>query len=111
MPRSITVAVLEMRGQGTVDTEARTFIRLGRHTRLVKFYGQCVEGDNQLLVIEFAETGSLSDAFEELTNEDGESTVTLAHRLAMLSSSSTSPQEARGATELPWYPMSVADFG
>jgi serine/threonine protein kinase len=62
--KRITVAVLLIRE--SCETEVQTFLKLGRHPRLVRFLGQCNEGSNLLLLTEFAEMGSLSDAFEQL---------------------------------------------
>jgi ankyrin repeat protein len=76
--RTVTVAVLKMR-RGDCTTEAGMFLKLGRHPRLVRFMGQCLEGDEHFLLIEFAALGSLSDAFE--TWED---TITLHHNLFIL---------------------------
>jgi hypothetical protein len=59
----VKVAVSKLR-VGSCATETRTFIKLGRHPRLVRFFGQCVEGDNsQLLVTELAPYQSLKKAF------------------------------------------------
>ena len=38
--KNITVAVLKMR-TGSFDTEVKTLLKLGRHPRLVRFFGQC----------------------------------------------------------------------
>ena len=76
--RNITVAVLKMR-RGDCATEVRSFIKLGRHPRLVRFLGHCIDGEDQLLLTEFAPLGSLSEAFE--TWED---TITLAHHITMM---------------------------
>ena len=73
-----TVAVLKMR-KGDCSTEARTFLKLGRHPRLVRFHGQCIDGEEQLLVTEFAERGSLSDAFAVLEDD-----LTLDHMVVMM---------------------------
>ena len=76
--RKVPVAVLKMR-RGDCATEARMFLKLGRHPNLVRFMGQCVEGEEHLLLTEFAALGSLSDAFD--TWED---TITLDHNLVIL---------------------------
>ena len=76
--RKVPVAVLKMR-RGDCATEARMFLKLGRHPNLVRFMGQCVEGEEHFLITEFAALGSLSDAFE--TWED---TITLDHNLLIL---------------------------
>ena len=47
-----------------MSCEVHIFLKLGRHPRLLRFYGQCVDGMDQFLITEFAELGSLSDAFE-----------------------------------------------
>ena len=82
-PRAKTVAALEMRN-GTVDTEASVFLRLGRHPHLVRFFGQCTEGDNQFLVTEFAQHGSISDWFATLEDNNRLSTISNPHRLVMM---------------------------
>lgn len=76
--RKVPVAVLKMR-RGDCATEASMFLKLGRHPYLVRFMGQCVEGEEHLLLTEFAALGSLSDAFD--TWED---TITLDHNLVIL---------------------------
>ena len=77
-PRKVPVAVLKMR-RGDCATEAGMFLKLGRHPRLVRFMGQCVDGEEHILLTEFAALRSLSDAFE--TWED---TVTLDHNLLIM---------------------------
>eukprot|EP00961_Rhodomonas_salina_P062742 842350-Rhodomonas_salina.1 len=72
------VAVLKMR-KGSCETEARTLLKLGRHPRLVRFLGQCTDGDHELLVTEFAEYGSLSDAFNTLGAQ-----MTLPHDIVIM---------------------------
>merc|ERR1719230_488713 len=61
------VAVLKVRA-GNCTAEAATLARLGRHTRLVKYLGQCssAEGGQQLLVTEFAPLGGLDSQLEQL---------------------------------------------
>ena len=76
--RKVPVAVLKMR-RGDCATEASMFLKLGRHPHLVRFMGQCVEGEEHILLTEFAPLGSLSDAFE--TWED---TITLDHNLVIM---------------------------
>jgi serine/threonine protein kinase len=59
--------------------EARMLLKIGRHPRVVRFLGQCVDGEDQLLITELAPLGSLSDAFETLGNR-----FTLAHSMVMM---------------------------
>ena len=73
-----TVAVMKIK-KGDCSMEARIFLRLGRHPRLVRFHGQCIDGEKQLLISEFAERGSLSDDFSFL-----EDTLTLDHMVVMM---------------------------
>jgi hypothetical protein len=76
----VEVAVSKLRA-ASCATEARTFMRLGRHPRLVRFFGQCVEGDHdKLLVTELAPYGSLKKAFEQVL----ESRNTMKHSMVML---------------------------
>eukprot|EP00961_Rhodomonas_salina_P158811 2137896-Rhodomonas_salina.1 len=72
------VAVLKVR-KGSCETEARTLLKLGRHPRLVRFLGQCTDGDHELLVTELAEHGSLQDAFEPLGDQ-----MTLQHDIIIM---------------------------
>ena len=51
--KTVMVAVLEMR-KGDCATEVGMFLKLGRHPRLVCFFGQCVDGEDQLMATEFA---------------------------------------------------------
>ena len=60
---AVDVAVLSMRA-GTVESEARVFLKLGRHPRIVRFFEQCVDGDNQMLVMELAPRGTLDALME-----------------------------------------------
>ncbi len=76
--RTVTVAVLKMR-RGDCTTEAGMFLKLGQHPKLVRFWGQCIDGEDHILLTELAPRGSLSDNFE--TWED---TITLQHNLFIL---------------------------
>jgi len=76
--KTLIVAVLKMR-RGDCSTEARMFLKLGRHPRLAFFLGQCVDGEDQLIVTEFAERGSLTDALETW-----DATITLPHNVAIM---------------------------
>ena len=76
--RTVLVAVLKMR-RGDCATEASIFVKLGRHPTLVRFVGQCIDGDDHILLTELAPFGSLCDAFE--TWED---TITLDHNLFIM---------------------------
>ncbi len=76
--KNIDVAVMKLL-KGSCETEARMFLRLGRHPRLLRFYGQCVNGDSDLLLTELAPYGSLSDAFERL-----EGKINMAHACVMM---------------------------
>ena len=80
---AVDVAVLSMRA-GTVESEARVFLKLGRHPRIVRFFGQCVDGDNQMLVMELAPRGSLDALMEDLADQGMEEALTAAHKLAMV---------------------------
>jgi len=77
------VAILKMRS-GSLDTEVKMFLRLGRHPRLVRFYGQCRDGEDQLLVTEFAPRGSLSDAFNDMHDEGTIGDVSVEHQMVMM---------------------------
>ncbi len=74
----IPVAVMKFR-KGPCATEARMFLKLGRHPRLVRFVGQCIEGETELLLTELAPLGSLSDAFERI-----EGKISTSHALVMM---------------------------
>jgi hypothetical protein len=76
--RTVLVAVLKMR-RGDCATEASIFVKLGRHPTLVRFVGQCIDGDDHFLLTELAPFGSLCEAFE--TWED---TITLDHNLFIM---------------------------
>jgi hypothetical protein len=76
--RTVLVAVLKMR-RGDCATEASIFVKLGRHPTLVRFVGQCIDGDDHILLTELAPFGSLCEAFE--TWED---TITLDHNLFIM---------------------------
>jgi hypothetical protein len=76
--RTVTVAVLKMR-RGDCATEARTFLMLGQNPKLVRFMGQCIDGEDHILFTEFAPRGSLTDNLEKW-----EDTITLHHNLFIL---------------------------
>jgi hypothetical protein len=65
------VAVLRA-PQGSVSAEAEVLLKLGRHPHLVRFFGQCHDGDDELLLTELAPIGSLTDLMQ----------VTVAHQHA-----------------------------
>ena len=54
-------------------------LKIGRHPRVVRFLGPCVDGEDQLLITEFAPLGSLTDAFETLGDK-----FTLAHSVVIM---------------------------
>ena len=72
------VAVLQVRA-GDVAAEAETLLRVAVHPHLVKFLGQCTEGGDSLLLMEFAPLGDVRTRLEEI-----EESITPGHRLAML---------------------------
>jgi serine/threonine protein kinase len=72
------VAVLRV-NSGDVAAEADTLLRLGRHPRLVRYLGQCKDGHETLLTMEYAPMGALDQYIEDV-----EDTITVAHREAML---------------------------
>ena len=76
--KRVMVAVLKMR-RGDCAMEARMLLKIGRHPRVVRFLGQCVDGEDQLLITEFAPLGSLTDAFETWGNK-----FTLAHSVVIM---------------------------
>jgi serine/threonine protein kinase len=78
----INVAVLRVR-EGTVDAEAETLLKLGRHPNLVRFYGLCHDGADVLLVTELAPMGSLSDLVERLDEEEG-AVMPPQHKVAVM---------------------------
>lgn len=57
------VAVLRA-PQGSVSAEAEVLLKLGRHPHLVRFFGQCHDGDDELLLTELAPIGSLTDLMQ-----------------------------------------------
>jgi hypothetical protein len=87
--QKVRVAVMKLR-HGSCATEARTFLKLGRHPRLVRFFGQSIEGETQLLLTELAPYGSLSDAFESI-----EGKLSTAHALVMMHQVCQLPNMAR----------------
>jgi tyrosine-protein kinase shark len=73
------IAVLRMRNGGSCEEEAKTLVKLGRHPDLVRYFGLCTEGPDQLLLTELAQYGSLDHFLE---SHEGQ--VTLQHKLKML---------------------------
>ena len=82
-PKPVDVAISKMRN-GSIETEAKMFLRLGRHPRVVRFCGQCIDGEDQFLVTEWAPFGSLSDAFTQMDADESIASVTLNHQLVMM---------------------------
>jgi hypothetical protein len=76
--KRVVVAVLKMR-RGDCAIEARMRLKIGRHPRFVRFLGQCVDGEDQLLLTEFAPLGSLTDAFVTFGDK-----FTLAHSVVIM---------------------------
>ena len=62
-PAATTVAVLQVRA-GDVAAEAETLLRVAAHPRLVRFLGQCTEGGESLLLMEYAPLGDLRSRLE-----------------------------------------------
>jgi serine/threonine protein kinase len=78
-PCKLKVAVLKIRNLQSCTTEFKFFLKLGRHPRLVRFMGHCTDGNDQLLLTEFAEFGSLSDVYESIEDQ-----ISMAHQRIML---------------------------
>ena len=77
--RPSVVAVLQVHS-GNVAAEVGVLLKLGQNQpRLVQFFGQCTDGTDTLLVMEFAPMGSLDKALEDI-----EDTITPGHRVAIL---------------------------
>lgn len=72
------MAVLRV-NRGDVAAEAGILLKLGCHPRLVKYLGQCNDGEDTLLAMEYAPLGALSNLIEDI-----EDTITVAHRETML---------------------------
>jgi serine/threonine protein kinase len=63
-----------------VAAEVGVLMKLGQNQpRLVQFFGQCIDGNDALMVLELAPMGSLSQAMESI-----EGNMTRGHRVAML---------------------------
>jgi TPR repeat protein len=77
----ISVAVMRVR-VGSVAAEAEVLLGLGRHPNLVRFFGICRDGEDELLVTELAPEGSLSALMERL--EDEGTVIPPRHKHAML---------------------------
>jgi serine/threonine protein kinase len=54
-------------------------LKIGRHPRVVRFLGKYVDGEDQLLITEFAPLWSLTDACETMGDK-----FTLAHSVVMM---------------------------
>ncbi len=73
------IAVSRMRMGGSCEEEAKTLVKLCRHPDLVRYFGLCTEGPEQLLLTELAPYGSLDQFLEQ-----HEGQVRLQHKLKML---------------------------
>lgn len=81
--KQTNVAVLKVR-TGNVAAEADILLKLGRHPNLIRFFGQCTDGPNDvLLVTELAPCGDL-DSLMEALDEDKDATIPFRHKCAML---------------------------
>lgn len=84
----------QFKNTNTCTTEAKTFVKLGRHPRLVRYHGICTEGGGDFIfgtrhacrfpgkhriITEFASRGSLMSSLEEI-----EFQLTYGHKLVML---------------------------
>jgi serine/threonine protein kinase len=68
---------------GSCEKEAMTFIRIGRHPRIVRFYGVYVHGGFEHMVTEIAKFGALvPDSFKMIGNNGWK--FTLGHALAIM---------------------------
>ena len=77
------VAVLTLK-QGSCDTEASVFARLGRHSALVRFYGISKTGDGRdVIVTELACQGSLNKALERMEDQGESVSGAVLLRIAM----------------------------
>ena len=72
-----TVAVLKVRSD-TLGAEIDILLKLGLHPRLIQFVGSCIEGNDTLLITEFAPLGDLLSKMEKI-----EDTITPGHQLAI----------------------------
>ena len=89
----IPVAVMRVRA-GSVAAEADVLLGLGRHPHLVRFFGMCRDGEEDLMVTELAPEGSLSDLMTRLDEQEEPTSIPAAHKLAILQ------QVASGMTAL-----------
>lgn len=80
--KQTNVAVLKVR-TGSVAAEADILLKLGRHPNLIRFFGQCADGPDALLVTEFAARGDLGSLMEDL-DEDDDTTIPFPHKRVML---------------------------
>ena len=78
IPKPINVAVLRVH-TGNIAAEADILLRLSSHPRLVQLLGVCKEGDESLLVMEFAALGDMKIYLEEI-----EDSITVGHKIAIL---------------------------
>ena len=78
---AIPVAVLKVR-RGDIAEEAEMLLGLGRHPHLVRCFGICRDGDDDLIITEFAAKGAL-DALVSDLEDDGES-IPFQHKVVIL---------------------------
>ena len=62
----------------TLGAEIDILLKLGLHPRLIQFFGSCIEGNDTLLITEFAPLGDLLSKMEKI-----EDTITPGHQLAI----------------------------
>lgn len=75
------VAVLKVR-RGDIAAEAEMLLGLGRHPHLVRCFGICRDGDDDLIITEFAAMGALNALVSDL-EDDGES-IPFQHKVSVL---------------------------
>lgn len=77
-PRSVAISRFRG-GSGDIVSEVKILLKLGRHPRLVRYYGMCLHAEDQLLVTERAIHGSLDVAMEHVEDD-----MSLAHQGVIL---------------------------
>ena len=78
---AIPVAILKVR-RGDTAAEAEMLLGLGRHPHLVRCFGICRDGDDDLIITEFAAMGALDALVSDL--EDDGASIPFKHKVVVL---------------------------
>jgi ubiquitin len=69
-------------GAASLDQEASVMLKLSRHPNLVRFWGSCNEGGEQVILTELAQHGSVLKVIEDFHDED--QCLSMEHKMEIM---------------------------